>query len=258
MRNFRTLARTVLLTMVVSVPATQPAKATGIPVIDVANLAQTILQVSNDVTKLANQATQISNQVNQLRNQTEMLRNIGPSQFSALTNALSVQNTELNAILSAASSVQYALANVQSQINSTFPQGNDWSTFDMSTLGPRVQQWDTAVTQANTSAIRAQASLNRVSTRNAQIQGLLTEAQGANGQVRQLQINAQINGQIAQALNDNAMVTATAARAQMLEQQRAVAERELGREQHRRAMQGFVDRGAPVTVRTALPAIVQP
>ena len=73
--------------------------------------------------------------------------------------------------------------------------------------------------------------------------------------MRQLQINAQINGQIAQALNDNATVTATAARAQMMEQQRLVAERELGREQHARAMANFADRGSPVTVLSALPPI---
>ena len=156
MRNFRMTAVAALLTTLVGVISTQPVSAAGIPVIDVANLSQTIVQVTNDVTKIANQASQIANQVNQIRNQVEMLRNIGPSQFASLTSALGLQSTELGAILSSASEVQYALANVQAQIRNTFPQGADWGTFDMGTLNARLQQWDNAITEANTIAMRAQ------------------------------------------------------------------------------------------------------
>lgn len=258
MRNVKTLALKILLAIFICIPSTQPTYGTGIPVIDIVGLGQKIIQVSNDVTKIANQASQIANQANQIRNQANMLRTLGPSQFGNLSSVLGIQNTEVGALLSSASEVQYALANVQAQIDNTFPPPGTWTTFDMATLGARVQQWDNTISDATGLAMRAQTSLNRVQTRNTQLQGLLSQAQTENGQVRQLQINAQINGQIAQALNDNATVTATAARAQMLEQQLAVSERELSREQHARAMNRFADRGAPITVRDALPAIVQP
>ena len=42
------------------------ARAQGIPVIDVANLIQTILQVLNDFTKISNQVQQITKLQNQL------------------------------------------------------------------------------------------------------------------------------------------------------------------------------------------------
>jgi type IV secretion system protein VirB5 len=52
------------------------ARAQGIPVIDVANLVQTILQVLNDVTKISNQVQQITELHNQL-NSINGIRNLG-------------------------------------------------------------------------------------------------------------------------------------------------------------------------------------
>jgi len=52
------------------------SRAQGIPVIDVANLIQTILQVLNDVTKISNQVQQITELQNQL-NSINGIRNLG-------------------------------------------------------------------------------------------------------------------------------------------------------------------------------------
>ena len=51
--------------------AVSTAHAGGIPVIDVANLAQTIQQVVNDVTKIQNQVQQITQLQNQLASPTQ-------------------------------------------------------------------------------------------------------------------------------------------------------------------------------------------
>ncbi len=244
-----------LFGLLIALPAVGPVRAGGIPVIDGANLAQTVIQVMNDVRMLANQASQIANQVEQMKKQSQMLQNIGASQYMPLTNALNNQSVEINGILATASGIKYSLAQVQAEIDATFPQGADWDAFDMATLTQRLQQWDNVVSEANSLAMRAQTSLGRVSGRNDQLQRLMVESRGAEGQVRQLQINAQLNGQIAQALNDTLAVSATAARSQMLALQREVAARELARERHRRMMVGFTDRGAPVAVLNRLPPI---
>ena len=52
------------------------SRAQGIPVIDVANLAQTIAQVMNDVTEISNQVQQITQLQNQL-NSINGMRNLG-------------------------------------------------------------------------------------------------------------------------------------------------------------------------------------
>jgi len=246
---------TFVVALITGMMGTQPVRATGIPVIDGANLVQSVTQVVNDATKIANQASQITNQISQLTNQAQMLQNIGSSQFSALTSVLGVQTSEVNNILSTVSRLQYTLGTIQSQIKSLYPQGTDWSSFDMATLGTRRGQWDQAITEAATTAMKAQASINRIAARNSQIQSLITQAQSNPGQVRQMQINNQIDGQLVQSMNDLNTVTTTMARAQMLEQQRLVAEREAERENHKRRMNNFTDMGASVTVYSKLPAI---
>ncbi len=56
--------------------ATTSARAQGIPVIDIANLIQTIQQVINDITKIENQVQQITQLQNQLASMNG-IRNLG-------------------------------------------------------------------------------------------------------------------------------------------------------------------------------------
>ena len=75
------------------------ARAQGIPVIDAANLIQTIMQVMNDVTKINNQVQQITqlqtqlNSINGMRNlgninNNPMLRNYVPAEAYTYLNAV--------------------------------------------------------------------------------------------------------------------------------------------------------------------------
>ena len=76
-----------------------PARAAGIPVIDVANLIQTIQQVLNDITEIQNQVQQITqlqhhlNSINGFRNlgqvfNNPMLRNYVPPEAYTVVNAV--------------------------------------------------------------------------------------------------------------------------------------------------------------------------
>jgi type IV secretion system protein VirB5 len=62
MRTHLTVAAAVLIAM-----GANPARAGGIPVIDVANLVQTVQQVVNDITQINNQVQQITQLQNQLQ-----------------------------------------------------------------------------------------------------------------------------------------------------------------------------------------------
>ncbi len=75
------------------------ARAQGIPVIDIANLIQTILQVLNDVTEISNQVQQITqlqdqlNSINGIRNlgnvfNNPMLKNYVPAEAYTYLNAI--------------------------------------------------------------------------------------------------------------------------------------------------------------------------
>ena len=78
---------------------TAPARAAGIPVIDVANLVQTIQQVLNDITEIQNQVQQITqlqsqlNSINGVRNlgrvfNSPALHNYVPAEAYAVLNAV--------------------------------------------------------------------------------------------------------------------------------------------------------------------------
>ena len=74
--NLRTPLRFTAAAAVLVACCATPARAQGIPVIDIANLIQTILQVMNDVTEIANQVQQIKQLQGQL-DSINGLRNLG-------------------------------------------------------------------------------------------------------------------------------------------------------------------------------------
>jgi type IV secretion system protein VirB5 len=93
------LKLTAAACIVASAVGTTPARATGIPVIDVANLIQTIQQVLNDITEIQNQVQQITqlqnqlNSINGFRNlgqvhNNPMLRNYVPAEAYTFVNAV--------------------------------------------------------------------------------------------------------------------------------------------------------------------------
>ena len=84
----------------VAITAAGPAHAQGIPVVDVANLVQTVQQVVNDITQINNQVQQITQLQSQLQSMTgsrnlggvfnnPSLQNYLPPEAYTLTNAVS-------------------------------------------------------------------------------------------------------------------------------------------------------------------------
>ena len=98
----KTRSRLASIAFAVAVPLTTlstPARAQGIPVIDIANLIQTITQVLNDVTKIANQVEQIEalqqqlSSINGMRNlgnvfDSTALKNYVPANAYTMVNAI--------------------------------------------------------------------------------------------------------------------------------------------------------------------------
>ena len=97
--RFRLKKITAAACIAVAAIGTTPARATGIPVVDVANLMQTVLQVLNDITEIQNQVQQITqlqdqlNSINGMRNlgqvfNNPMLRNYVPAEAYTVVNAV--------------------------------------------------------------------------------------------------------------------------------------------------------------------------
>ena len=97
--RFRLKKITAAACIAVAAIGTTPARATGIPVVDVANLMQTVLQVLNDITEIQNQVQQITqlqdqlNSINGMRNlgqvfNSPLLRNYVPAEAYTVVNAV--------------------------------------------------------------------------------------------------------------------------------------------------------------------------
>ena len=93
------LKLTAIACLLASTFAITPAHAAGIPVIDTANLIQTVAQVMNDVTKIQNQVQQITQLGNQLKSingvrnlgdvfNNPLLRNYVPAEAYTYLNAI--------------------------------------------------------------------------------------------------------------------------------------------------------------------------
>jgi P-type conjugative transfer protein TrbJ len=244
----KSLALPGLVAAVLLLAPPAPARAGGIPVFDGVNLAQGIQQT-------AHQVTQIAHMVAQIRNQTEMLRLLANSEWGTLGTMLAGQDADLNAIMSATSALSYSVGALQGEVNALYPTGAGWQKMDFATLDAKRAQWDTAMWQANLTAMQAQSMVSRMQARNAAIEALLAQSQTSGGQVRQQQINNQLLGSLASGFQDLGLSMATTHRALIAEQARQLAERELGQEQNRRLMEGFTDPGEPVSVSTTLPRI---
>lgn len=242
-----TLARKVMIAAVLA-GAAIPVVVEALVVFDPSNWAENVAQVSGQVTEIANQASALANQVSQINNQLQQLQRLASGDFSAIVGLAAEQNADLANLLTTAATLQYSLNTVQAQINAAFPQGAvQWGSYNMANLGAQRQQWDALITEAGSTAARAQTSLNRIQDRNQTLANLMTASDGAGGDVRQAQIGNQINGTLAQSMNDLIAVQTTTNRMATVQAQTAVAEREVAREQARRSLVNFTDMG-PVVV----------
>jgi type IV secretion system protein VirB5 len=98
-RFFKPLKSAAAAALIAGTLATTPARAQGIPVIDIANLLQTLMQVLNDITEIQNQVAQIRQLESQVRS-INGIRNLGDVfNNPALRNYIPAEvYTQINAI----------------------------------------------------------------------------------------------------------------------------------------------------------------
>ncbi|WGO96436.1 hypothetical protein QCD61_28145 (plasmid) [Pseudomonas viciae] len=176
--------------------------ATGIPVVDVANLSQTMITALNAVTSVANQAVQIANEVKMIQNQLQSLSMLGNSSFGVLNSNLNNQLSQLDGVLSTVKGVGFQINNVDNQFRTMFPEGTDWSTKDVSQYGGYFEKWSAQVQDSAKTAMQSQGVIENVRRNNLEASNILSQAKGADGEVRQLQAVNQMLGVLAGQMSD--------------------------------------------------------
>ncbi len=194
------------------------AQAQGIPVIDIANLIQTIQQVMNDITKIENQVQQITALPKQVSSMNGVRNLGGVFNNPALQNYVPAQAfTFVNAVDSAGyaglTDTARALRNVTMVYNC------------LDRVGPARTSCQATLAQPYQQKGLLQDAMRSAAGRLAQITSLMGQINGTNDQKAVLEIQARIGA-------ENALLTHEVSQIQML-QGMADSEERIARSQDR-------------------------
>ena len=215
-------------------------------VVDASNIAQSIKTVLNTAQTVSNTYMQIENQKTQIENELQALKSIDPRTFSTLMALMDQGKLTYTMIQNDIDSMGFTVQQINQDFDGLFPKDKaKWQRVKYSDYDSYYTRWNTELTASSKSADRAQASIELVERNNAAIASILSQAQAANGEVRQLQlINQQlamIHARLGELVQNMAMmgrITANVAAS-------SAGEKLLLREAKLRRRDGYTSRGAP-------------
>ncbi len=225
-------------------------RAGGFPVVDITNLTQNLISATNAVQQVAHDVTQITNQVQQIQYQVQSLQTLGEGSFEQLTGNLEMQLGELDLLYRSVDGISFQLNQVQEQYNNLFPASGVANTDNYVNY---FQAWQQELSDSALTAMKAQATINRISQSNMEARTILIQSKNAAGEVRQLQATNEMlsvlshqMGEVTQTLSASGRVTATAAAVNAAEKQAQMRAKQ-------RLIENYSDKGPPPVRYTRLP-----
>ncbi|KAF0180752.1 MAG: conjugal transfer protein TrbJ [Caulobacteraceae bacterium] len=202
--------------------AVGPAQA-QIPVIDPANLAQSVIQAAHAL-------EQIHNQVQQIEQQARMLAS-NPLQLSPELTASIRQARDL---FNSAQGIAFDVQRIGEDIRTLYPE--TWEEFDLDEIVARSDDWLAEDRRALERAMRAEASAARaVEMSRGRIDSALSASVSAEGQTGAVQAGNQLLGIQATQLAEIQALLAAQGRALTTERLERAAREDRAREIQRRA-----------------------
>jgi type IV secretion system protein TrbJ len=215
-----------------------PARAQRV-VIDPANLAQSIMQVTHMI-------SQINNQIEQIRQQAQMLQSLGLQ----LSPELSASIRNARQLLTEAEGLRQNAETIAGDMRALYPE--DTANFDLDRLLGQSDRWleESRDSMAALMTIGAAASSDGLEAADAAMSRALQASAGAQGQTSAEQATTQAIGVLSAQLAQLQAVQAAQARALATERLERIAREERSREIRRRAFPAQVDQPTqPVTPR---------
>ncbi|KAF0180242.1 MAG: trbJ [Alphaproteobacteria bacterium] len=214
-----------------------PAQA-QLPVIDPANLAQSVIQAAHAL-------EQIHNQVQQIEQQARMLAQ-NPLQLSP---ELSRSIGEARKLFDTARGIAFEVDRVSDDIRTLYPE--TWEKFDLAEIGTRSDQWLAEDRASLERAMQAEAqAAAAIDASRDRIDRALAASAGAEGQTSAVQASNQLLGINAAQLAEIHTLLIAQSRALTTEKLERVAREERAREIQRRAFptksEGRPDPARPV------------
>lgn len=216
------IAAAAALALSVAAAPTQAARA-QMPVIDPANLAQSVVQVTHMV-------EQVRNQVRQIEQATAMLK-ANPLQLSP---ELSRSVAEARALFDSAQGIAFEARQVGKDIKALYPE--TWKDFELDQILGKSDEWMRESRQSLSRAMEAEANAARsIAATRTRIDRALKSSSAAEGQTGAVQASNQLLGiQASQMAEIHALLVAQG-RALETERMERLAREDRAREIQRRA-----------------------
>lgn len=224
---------------VLTLAMTSPSARAQLHVIDPANLAQSVAQVSH-------MAAQINHQIEQIRQQALMLQTLGLD----LSPELSASIRDARRLLTEADGLRQNAETIRDDLRALYPEES--ARFDFDRLLGQSDQWlaESRHSMEALMAMSAAASSEGLDDADAAMARALRASAGAHGQTAAEQATAQAIGALSSQLAQLQALQAAQARALATERLERIARETRAREIRRRAFPGEADSTAqPVTPR---------
>lgn len=210
-----------------------PARA-QFPVIDPANLAQSITQVTHMI-------SQINNQIEQIRQQAQMLKSLGLE----MSPELSASIGQVRNLLREAEGLQQNAETIAGDMRELYPE--DVSNFDLSGLLNQSDRWleESRDSVETLMTISASASSDGLEDADNAMSRALRASSNASGQTSAEQATAQAIGVLSSQIAQLQALQAAQARALASERLEQIAREERAREVRRQAFPTEVSSDAP-------------
>lgn len=174
-----------------------PANA-QIPVTDLLNYSENVLNEFNTLTATVNQLTQITNQMNQIANQVKNLNQLPAAMASTLLGNFGTQSAQLTSTMSTIGGLAKDISTLTSNYNGLYPNPSGGAPLTTAELLTQVQNWLTQSRKTYQGAYAAQARVIAALPQNSMdVSAILTQSQASQGNLDAIQAGNQLQGQIA-------------------------------------------------------------
>lgn len=223
-------------------------------VVDAGNIAQSVLTAANTAKTVANTLQQIEQMKTQIQNQLQTLKSIDPTSFNSVTNLIGQGKLTYAMIRSDVDSLGFSVQDINRDFDGLFPKDRSkWHTVNYSDYDNYYSRWNTELTASAKASDRAQSSIELVEKNNQAIADILSRAQSATGEVRQLQLINQQLALIHARLGDLVQNIAAMGRITSNMAASSAGEKLLLREAKLRRRDGYTSRGQPPRTLNRLP-----
>jgi len=212
------------------VVAQAPAKAAGMPVFDVTNYAQNLLQAARALDQISNQVKSLQNEASMLQNMAANLKTIDFPQLQKITSAMQ----QIDQLMGQAQGIEFKVQGLDQQIKTLFPGAPGRAlTGDQRVREARAQLDAATASYRQAMTLQAQVAENvradagtlaELAATSQSAGGALQVAQAAN-QLLALSVKQQLQLQNLMALESRAAALDRARRAQAEEDGRAATRR---------------------------------